>query len=131
MAATLVIGVGISAIAEAKPNGTARLWLADVQTAEEMISAAVVTTDPDELKKQSYALAKLQGRVATDLVSVNEDQRVACAFAVQNLANVVHSLAMPPAKALKFATYDAGEYRKFMALCEKAFGARGKRHLPF
>lgn len=132
LVAALAIGVGISPKADAKPSEAARLWLADVQSAEEMIGAAIATTDVDELKKQSYALLKLQGRILTDLASLEPGLRMACVIAAQALNNVLLDLKLPPARAAVAAKADAADYRDRMTQCEKGLGRKpGPRHLPF
>lgn len=125
--ALLLFMGGTVAIAEADTN--ARLWVRDLQGSEELVAAAIATTDAGELRRQSVILTKLIGRIDTDLSTFSPADRMDCVMAVQSLNNVLLDLSLPPARATVAAKRDAADYRASMARCEKTVGVKGKRTL--
>lgn len=119
--AILAISAGSSSAA------SARLWLADLQRAEEMVAAAVETADIEELQRQAAAVHRLTGRARSEL---NDEVRFDCILASSSLANVVSDLRISsPARALVAARADAGAYERAMGACEHAVGLKGVRRL--
>lgn len=109
---------------------TSRLWVKDLQRSEELVAAAIATSDVTELRKQGLVASKLIGRGYTELSALSDDGKMACLAAAQSFMNFTDSLRKSPAQAVVSARRDANSYRTSMAACEKANGFKPKRTLP-
>lgn len=127
----LILGVVLSHSAAAKVSPPAIIWLGDLQHAEELVSAAIATTDAREMRSQSTGLARLLGRTSDDLGSVDSEGRFQCVLAAQALFNVTNDFALPPARALVALQRDAADFHSTMPKCETAIQRKaGRRTLP-
>ena len=114
----------------AAPPAEARLWLQDVQDAEQMIAAGLKTGDAAEIKRQSSKLARLLGRIPGDLAPLPDSGRMACAQASQALYNVTLDVELPPARALVAAKADLAIFRDHMPKCERTITGKALNRKP-